>query len=183
MPSYQRPFSDSPDGVVVKPVRGSGGRRVARVPAHRVDLLDLALSNARTGSHVVIQRYLAGASRGEKRLIWADGQIVGGYLRQRSPGDFRHNLKQGASAHPVNIEENDWIAVAALTPHLIKLGVRFAGLDLIDHHITDVNVLNPGGTVQIAVQSGQGAADTVIASLEKPAPTATELAKWASPAS
>lgn len=173
-------LEEASHGLVVKPVRGSGGNRVIRVLPERQDQLDAAFRHAAgRHSHVVLQQYLPGAHLGEKRLIWADGVLIGGYLRVRSPGDFRHNLKQGAQPRPAEIHPQDLEAVSALSPHLLRDGVRFAGLDLIDHQITDVNALNPGGTVQVGLQSGHRVADQIIATLERSPPN-LETTPWAS---
>lgn len=139
--------ADEPDGVVVKPARGSGGRQISFVPAGSAQALDAAFDAAREGGdgYVVVQRYLPEAEDGEKRLVWLDGAVVGGYLRRRAPGDFRHNLKRGGKAEPTEITDHDHQLAAQLAPHLHRAGIRLAGLDVIGQHVTEVNALNPGG--------------------------------------
>ncbi len=132
--------------VIVKPATGSGGRGVMLVPAHRPDLLDHALDEARNqGGLAVVQEYLTAAADGEKRLVWVRGQLLGGYLRQRAPGNFRHNLKQGGRPVPCAISPADLALSAAITPHLVRNGIAIAGLDVIGDKLVEVNTLNPGG--------------------------------------
>lgn len=159
--------AEQPDGVVVKPARGSGGRAVFRVHPGDPRALVHAFDEARaTGDgYVVVQPYLPAAEHGEKRLLWLDGRIVGGYLRHRAPGEFRHNLKRGATAVSAEITDEDRSTVFRLSPRLLATGVRFAGLDVIGGLITEVNALNPGGTVHADRLSGSRLADLVIASL------------------
>ncbi|MCA9492944.1 MAG: hypothetical protein KC621_23600 [Myxococcales bacterium] len=140
-------YADEREGVVVKPARGSGGRQISHVPPGSAQALDEAFDAAREvgDGYVVVQRYLPAAEDGEKRLVWLDGAVVGGYLRRRAPGDFRHNLKRGGQAEPTEITATDHELAAQLGPHLQRAGIRLAGLDVIGRHVTEVNALNPGG--------------------------------------
>jgi len=131
--------------LIVKPMIGSGGRGVHRLPPHRPDLLDRALDQLYYAGHIVLQEYLPEADAGEKRLVWANGEVVGAYLRVRSAGEFRHNLKQGSAPHPCEVTESDLALAAAMGPHLARNGIRIAGLDVIGKHLIEVNTLNPGG--------------------------------------
>jgi glutathione synthase len=133
--------------VVLKPAAGSGGRHVTLVPPRRRDLLERALAQvgARGGTHVVIQEYLPEARNGEKRIIWVDGELLGAYQRDRAPGDFRHNLKQGARPVACELDEADETIRRAIGPHLQRNGIRIAGLDVIGGRLVEVNTLNPGG--------------------------------------
>ena len=133
--------------VVVKPASGSGGRGVSLVPTRRHDILERSLSTAaaRGVTHVVLQEYLSEARDGEKRIVWVDGVLLGAYQRQRADGDFRHNLKQGARPTPCTVDAADQAINAAISPHLVRNGIRIAGLDVIGGRLVEVNTLNPGG--------------------------------------
>lgn len=177
-------FYRQQDGVVVKPARGSGGRSVSFVPPERSRQFDRAFETARRrGGHVVVQGYLPAARRGEKRLLWLDGHILGGYLRRRAPGEFRHNLKRGALAVPAQVTPGERALLAPLGPHLLRAGIHFAGLDLIGDHLVEVNAVNPGGTFHTDRLSGSRHAHTVIEHVERhvrAAPT-PEDTPWAPP--
>jgi len=171
-------------GVVVKPARGSGGRAVSFVPPRQNRQFERAFETARRpGGHVVVQAYLPAAEVGEKRLLWLDGHILGGYLRRRAPGEFRHNLKQGATAEPTQVTDGERALLAPLAPHLLKAGIRFAGLDLIGDHLVEVNALNPGGTFHTDRLSGSRHAATVIQHFEQRTAqsAALENSPWAPP--
>ena len=170
------------DGVIVKPARGSGGRDVARVEHGETAALDFAFDRARErgDGYVVIQRYLTEADGGEKRLMWLDGEIIGGYLRKRAPGEFRHNLKRGGLAEPTEITDEDRAAVGLVTPHLQAAGIRLAGLDVIGAYLTEVNTLNPGGAFHADRTSGSRLSERILDRLIQP-PEPERIA-WALPA-
>ena len=160
---------------VVKPARGSGGRDVFLVPWRDVLSFNSAFSRAMSrGGHVVVQTYLQEATEGEKRLVWMDGVVLGGYLRTRAPGEFRHNLKQGGTAQRTDLTAEEFSAVDMLSPHLLELGIRLAGIDLIGGHVIEVNALNPGGAFHTDRLSGT---DTCGAIVERLATTTTQPEK------
>ena len=131
--------------VVVKPAQGSGGFNVSLVPTGDHAALDRAFPVAALRSrHVIVQAQVPG-DEGEKRLVWMDGDVLGGYLRTRASDDFRHNLKQGGTPGPVIITPADLSIVAPLSTHLLAAGVRLAGIDLLGTFVLEVNALNPGG--------------------------------------
>jgi glutathione synthase len=159
-----------PHGVVIKPARSSGGRGVSLVRQlrqHRA--FDGAFDAARRqgDGYVVVQEYLPGAADGEKRLVWLDGEVIGGYTRGRAPGDFRHNLARGGTPRACAITQSDHELAAFLSPYLIRDGVWLAGLDVIDQRIVEVNTLNPGGVHYGDVLNGTRMGARIVQHLER----------------
>ena len=155
-------------GVVLKPARSCGGKGVTIVRGRQRRSLDGAMAAAtRVGDgYIVAQAYVPEAVVGEKRLLWVDGEVVGGYLRRRAPGELRHNLKVGGQPHPTTITEGDRRTAAALGPHLTRAGIWVAGIDVIGDRVVEVNTLNPGGVHYTAHFSGDDVAARLVASLE-----------------
>ena len=153
--------------VVVKPARGQGGHAVSLVTADDPGPFERAFVEAIAAGdgYVVVQAYLPEAEHGEKRLVWLDGRVLGGYLRRRAPGEFRHNLNRGAVAESTEMTAAESRAVAALSPALGRAGIRLAGLDLIGDRITEVNALNPGGAFHADRLDGTDLADRIVARL------------------
>lgn len=153
--------------VIVKPARGSGGREVHFVKRHDTRAFETAFARARgRGGHVVVQVYLEEAEAGEKRVVWMDGDVLGGYLRQRAPGEFRHNLKQGGTAVPTEITTPERAVIDALSPHLLGAGIRLAGIDMIGSYVIEVNALNPGGAYHADRLHGSDISGSIIERLE-----------------
>ena len=138
------------------------------VRSRRPTDLDAAWATAtrRGEGFVLIQDYVTEADQGEKRIVWLDGEVLGGYLRRRAPGEFRHNLKQGGTIEAMNVTDEERETIRTLTPHLLRAGIRFAGLDLIGSQIIEVNALNPGGTYHTDRLTGSRLAERVIEHFE-----------------
>jgi glutathione synthase len=159
-----------PHGVIIKPARASGGRGVSLVRQYRQErAFDGAFDAARRlgDGYVVVQEYLPGAADGEKRLVWLDGEVIGGYLRSRAPGDFRHNLARGGNPQACAISTLDYDIVSSISPFLLRDGVWLAGLDVIDGRIVEVNTLNPGGVHYGDVLNGTQMAARIVRQLER----------------
>lgn len=156
-------------GVIVKPSRGSGGRAITRVHRGATAKLVRAFEAAKAAGdgYVVVQAYVPEAEHGEKRLVWLDGEIIGGYLRRRAPGEFRHNLKRGGMAVPAPITDDERNLAERISPPLLAAGIRLAGLDVIGDWITEVNAANPGGTFHSDRLSGSRLAERIVEHLER----------------
>ncbi len=75
----------------------------------------------------------------------------------------------------MSVSEKERALLQPITPHLLRIGVRFAGLDLIGEHLVEVNAVNPGGTFHTDRLSGSHHANTVIERFERAAPDGAEL--------
>lgn len=170
--------------VIVKPARGSGGHGVHLVKRRDPTGFEQAFAQARgRATHVVVQEYLEEhAKEGEKRLVWMDGELLGGYLRTRAAGEFRHNLKQGGTPVATTITEAERETIAALSPHLLGIGIRFAGIDLIGPYVIEVNTLNPGGAYHADRLHDTDMAGRIIEALERTVdPHTPRRDAWARP--
>jgi glutathione synthase len=163
-------YATQPDGVVVKPARGSGGKGVERLEPRREQAFEDAFAAAMEAGdgYVVVQRYLPEAEDGEKRLVWLDGEVLGGYLRRRAAGEFRHNLKRGATAEPTDVTAADRRVAQSVSQALLDSGIRLAGLDIIGDWLIEVNVMNPGGAYHADRLTGSRLADQILTRLCRP---------------
>jgi glutathione synthase len=128
--------------VVIKPVDGFAGIDVWLLSVKDPNARSLVESATDRGSrHVVVQEYLPSVDSGNKRLFVLDGEIVGAVDRFPSYDDFRI----GPPAAAIDPDDRDRQLVAALAPHLRRLGIVLAGLDVIDGRLIEVNVTCPGG--------------------------------------
>jgi len=127
---------------VLKPVDGFAGIDVwllGRDDRNARSLVESA--TARGTRHVIVQEYLSSVDTGNKRLFVLDGEIVGAVDRFPSSDDFRI----GPPAAAIEPDDRDRHLVGVLAPHLRRLGIALAGLDVIDGRLIEVNVTCPGG--------------------------------------
>jgi glutathione synthase len=131
---------------VLKPLDGCGGRGVVRTHAADPNLPALAELLTSEGRRAALaQRYLPGVLAGDKRILLVDGEPLGWLNRVPGPLDHRANLHVGGRAEPCALTGADRAICAALGPTLRAEGMVFVGLDVIDGHLTEVNVTSPTG--------------------------------------
>jgi glutathione synthase len=168
-PAAERFLAGCLKGVVIKPARACGGKAVSFLPRHAAQSqLEAAFEVAiKVGDgYAILQEYIEEAALGEKRLLWLDGRLIGGYLRQRAPGELTHNLKTGGQPEAVRITDEDTLLTEQLSPYLKREGIWFAGIDVIGGRAIEINVLNPGGLHWSGYFLGVDLAWLLITSLE-----------------
>lgn len=146
-----REFVDGLDGkAVLKPWDGNGGRGVVITDKDDRNLGSLIEILTQEGQVAVIaQEYLPGIAKGDKRVLLFDGEPVGAIMRVPGEDDHRGNMHVGASVQGVGLEERDREICARLAPHLKKWGMIFVGIDIIDGHLTEINVTSPTGIQEV----------------------------------
>lgn len=132
--------------VVLKPWDGNGGRGVLitqRGDRNLASMLELLTQDGR--DYVIAQGFLPGVEKGDKRIILFDGEPVGAILRVPTARDFRANMHAGARVLPTELEPRERAICDELAPALKKWDMVFVGIDVIDGHLTEINVTSPTG--------------------------------------
>ena len=132
--------------VVMKPLYGNGGAavfKVSRQDPNFGSLYDLFASLSR--EPWVVQHFLPKVSEGDKRIILVDGVAAGAVNRVPQPGDIRSNMVRGGAAKPTDLSPREREICERIGPTLRDKGLLFTGIDVIDGHLTEINVTSPTG--------------------------------------
>jgi glutathione synthase len=151
---------------IAKPPAASFGRDVYRVHAadSNLDVILDSLTGHDGSRYCLLQRYVAEIERGETRVLLADAEVIGAYLR--APGtDHRANLSGDGRALPVEPSAAELELARAVAQRLIGHGIRFVAVDLAYPWIIEFNVANPGGLGTIERITGVDLAPRVVATL------------------
>ncbi|MBN1337023.1 MAG: glutathione synthase [Deltaproteobacteria bacterium] len=145
-PRWIRAVVEDFEKAVLKPWNGCGGQGVLLTSSQDPNLPALLEILTDQGCrHVLVQRQLSGAGRGDKRVLLVEGDPKGWFLRVPVPGDHRANLHVGGRAVPCDLDERDRAICAAVGPAMKEAGFVFVGLDIIDGMLTEINVTSPTG--------------------------------------
>ena len=150
----ERMILESPyDRMVLKPVNGSRGRGVVVVERQARkslrSLLDFYVGEGEQSQFVVLQEYVPGAEDGDVRILMLNGEPLGAMRRLPASGDVRSNVHAGGSVKKHALSRRETSLCRHLGPRLVRDGIYFAGLDVIDGKLIEVNVLSPGGITRI----------------------------------
>jgi glutathione synthase len=133
------------DQVVLKPSFFAGGEGVSRGSVKDADFVTkVAAMLADVGKEpIIVQEFIPAVKHGDKRVFVLDGKPLGVVRRMPKAGEFRANLHVGGVAQEGALDARDREIVAAVAPLLEEKGVVFAGLDVIDGRLTEINVTSP----------------------------------------
>lgn len=132
--------------VVMKPLHGHGGAAVfklGREDPNFGSLYDLFASIFK--EPFVVQRFLPRVAEGDKRIILIDGVAAGAINRLPAKGDIRANMVRGGAASAADFTPREREICAGIGPELKRRGLVLVGIDVIDGHLTEINVTSPTG--------------------------------------
>lgn len=148
--------------VVMKPLYGNGGAAVFKLGVDDPNfgsLFDMFSVTFR--EPWVIQRFLPKVTEGDKRIILIDGVAAGAINRVPQPGDIRSNMVRGGAAKPTDLTAREREICERIGPFLAQRGLILVGIDVIDGHLTEINVTSPTGLRAIRRLGGPDLAHSV----------------------
>jgi glutathione synthase len=153
--------------IVMKPLYGHGGASVFKVAARDPNfgsLFDLFHTLFR--EPWVVQRFLPAVVEGDKRILLVDGEAMGAINRIPAADDIRSNMVRGGAAAATALTEREREICARLGPALKARGLLFVGIDVIDGHLTEINVTSPTGLRALARLGGPDLAVPIFDAIE-----------------
>jgi glutathione synthase len=141
--------------VVMKPLYGHGGAAVFRITPNDMNFGSLHdMFSVTFREPWVIQRFLPEVKHGDKRIILVDGEFAGAVNRVPAADDLRSNMVRGGAAQSTDLSPREREICERLKPALRERGLLFVGIDVIDGHLTEINVTSPTGIRAIARLGG-----------------------------
>ena len=165
-PQWLRNTIETGGDWIVKPPAASFGRDVYRVTARdpNLDVILDALTGHDGSRYCLLQRYIPEIEHGETRVLLANGELIGAYLR-RPGADHRVNLSLDGRAEVIELGADESKLALAAAKHLMEHGIRFAAVDIAYPWIVEFNLANPGGLETIERLTGENLASRVVAAI------------------
>jgi glutathione synthase len=151
---------------ILKPPATSFGRSVFRVDRDDPNLQVIVeqLTGFDGSRYCLLQRYVPEIERGETRVLVANGQVIGAYLR-RAGSDHRVNLAGDGNAHTTSLSQAERTLAQQAAAALATEGVRFAAIDMAWPWLIEFNLVNPGGLATIERLTGEDLSPRVVQAL------------------
>ena len=169
-------FLDAHGEAVMKPLHGHGGAAVFKITRRDPNfgsLYDLFAASFR--EPWVVQRFLPQVAKGDKRIILVDGVAAGAVNRVPADNDIRSNLARGGAAAAAEFTAREREICAVIGPELKRRGLLFAGIDVIDGYLTEINVTSPTGIRAIKNLGGPDLAVAIWDAIEAQLKTGSAL--------
>lgn len=163
--------SDS-EKMIMKPLNGYGGSGVIMLEksarSNINSLLDFYIDNKDGSSnYVILQDYIEGAEKGDVRILILNGEVIGAMRRVPSEDDHRSNVSAGGTIVKHKLTQKEKDLCERIGPKLLKDGLFFVGIDVINGMLVEVNVMSPGGITNINKAGKVRLQEKVIDALEK----------------
>ena len=142
------------DKMILKPLNGYGGSGVILIEKSAMgninSLLDFYISKSDGSSdYVILQEYIEGAEKGDVRILMLNGLPIGAMKRIPGEKDHRSNVTAGGRVEKHRLTPAEKILCKKIGPKLVKDGLYFVGIDVINGKLVEVNVMSPGGITYI----------------------------------
>lgn len=135
---------------VIKALDSYQGKSVNRVRANDKNLENKIAESTENGKiPVMVQQFLPNIVKGDKRILVLGTKTLGAVNRIPKDGSYLSNFGQGGSGHKTEVTEREQNIVERLAPFFKKNGIHFAGLDVIDSYLTEINITCPTGLQHI----------------------------------
>jgi len=129
--------------IIIKPLFGNGGKDIFYI-TEKDHNFNVIIENFLSGfEHIIIQKFIKKVKFGDKRVLLIDGEPVGAVNRVPNKKEIRANLHIGGLARKTILNKKDIKICDRLRPLLKETGLFFAGIDIIDGYLTEINVTSP----------------------------------------
>ncbi|MEM0516814.1 MULTISPECIES: glutathione synthase [Aequorivita] len=159
--------------MVLKPLEGSGGQDVYLIDKAKKNLNQIVDTISAKG-YIIAQEFLPEVSKGDVRVILMNGKILEengekAIIRRVNSdnSEFRSNLSLGAKAKKAKLTPEIEKIVSLTAPKLIRDGLFFVGLDIVNDKLIEINVLSPGGLDYCENIKLPAFTDTVVEAIER----------------
>ena len=128
---------------IIKPLYGNGGKDVFFSFINDPNLSVILEKFLEQEEHFIIQKFIKGVSKGDKRILLINGEPVGAINRILNKSEIRANLHIGGSAKKTTLSKKDLKICRKIKKTLQEKELFFAGIDIIDSYLTEINVTSP----------------------------------------
>ncbi|MBF96097.1 MAG: Glutathione synthetase [Alphaproteobacteria bacterium MarineAlpha9_Bin4] len=128
---------------IIKPLYGNGGKNVFFCSRNDPNTNVIIEKFLEDNEHFIIQKFIKNVSKGDKRILLIDGSPVGAINRLPGKREIRANIHIGGKAEKTNLTKKDLSICSKIKNTLRDRNLFFAGIDVIDNYITEINVTSP----------------------------------------
>jgi len=128
---------------IIKPLYGNGGKNIFLSKFNDPNINVIIEKFIDDNEHFIIQKFVKNVSKGDKRILLIDGEPVGAINRVPSKSQIRANIHIGGKAEKTVLTRKDLKICDRIKSTLKNRGLFFAGIDIIDSYLTEINVTSP----------------------------------------
>jgi len=145
--NFRKKYKD----IVIKPLFGNGGESIIRVKNNDQNFSSIIeILKKMYEEPLMIQQFIKEVTKGDKRIILLDGEILGAINRIPAKGEIRANMHVGARPVKTKLSKEEVEICNVIGPELKKKKLFLVGIDVIGgKYLTEINVTSPTGLQEI----------------------------------
>lgn len=145
---YQYLVNELDGDGILKPLNLFGGRGITRLNTHDnsdvSNIMDILKEETQDGTTPkILQKFDEKVFEGEVRAFTLFGKAIAWCIKKPMEKNFLANTRAGATLHKYTPTPEVKNRVEKISQELLRQGVSFVGFDLIDDHISEINVTSP----------------------------------------
>ena len=152
--------------MIMKPLDGYGGQGVILVDKNAqksfLSLLEFYINSGKGGNYVILQEYVEGADAGDVRILMLNGEPIGAMKRVPASNEVRSNVHAGGTVVKHTLTKNEKALCKHIGPKLVRDGLYFVGIDVINEKLIEVNVTSPTCLQEMSGYLGKDLAKEVV---------------------
>jgi glutathione synthase len=154
--------------VILKPLHQKGGIGISLLKYNSENITEILNKVTAQGTcWMVAQKFLKkNLMHGDKRILLLNGESIGQFQRIPKPGEFRSNISLGGRIAKASLTQREKEMILEIGPKLARDGLYFAGLDVVDEQLIEINVTSPAGIPELIQLEGSHPEVAVVDFLE-----------------
>lgn len=138
-------FLNEQEEIILKPLNQCFGGGVMYLKKGDKNTTVIINSMTNNGKQLImVQKYIPQAVYGDKRVLFLGGKVLP-YCVQKTPSnnDFKFCEHKDSNIHKAVLSDDEIEKFTPVAQKLMSMGIHFAGLDVIDGQIIEINVTSP----------------------------------------
>lgn len=129
--------------IVVKGLTGFGGDSVILIEDWKKDHPNLEKLSQNGKRFLMVQKFIENVVEGDKRITVVNGKIIGALVRVPPENSFIAYTGGGATVHQTTLSTAETKLAEKVAKFLNEHGIFWAGIDLIDGNLSEINITSP----------------------------------------
>ena len=154
--------------IVLKPLKEYGGRGLLKINKEHIDdgenIHDTntylaSIKDQIENDNYLSMRFLKNVTKGDKRILVVDGEIMASSLRLPAEDSWLCNVAQGGTSVPSEATQEEVNIISTIKSKLRAQGIFMYGVDTLENDegkriLSEINTLSIGGWPQAEAQTG-----------------------------
>jgi glutathione synthase len=131
--------------VIIKPLYEFAGHGVELIADDR-SFKTKVKKAIETGQYFIMQKYMPSViEKGDKRALFVNGKLLCAFSKIPQKGKITANLAAGGTPVTCKLTNREEQMCKEIGKKLKKLGIFFAGADILDGYLLEINITSPTG--------------------------------------